>query len=121
LSVVIGFAARSLASRRLRATRKARPIPAFAGKNGGHARQDLLDLGEADSSVQWGVRRTLRPGFTFFCPFSRPTGQTSPEDAIAPLDCPGQERDRTLKNIHLNWPKNDPEGAAAFAAEHGIK
>lgn len=34
---------------------------------------------------------------------------------------PSQERDDTLKNILLNWPKDDPIGAAAFANEHGIE
>jgi hypothetical protein len=28
---------------------------------------------------------------------------------------PGTDRERTLKTIHRNWPKDDPEGAAAFA------
>ena len=34
---------------------------------------------------------------------------------------PGNDRDHTLKTIHLNWPKGDSEGAASFAKEHGIK
>jgi hypothetical protein len=34
---------------------------------------------------------------------------------------PGSDRDNTLKNIHLNWPKYDPAGKEAFATEHGIK
>jgi hypothetical protein len=34
---------------------------------------------------------------------------------------PGKDRDATLKNIHRNWPKDDPAGAAAFANEHGIR
>jgi hypothetical protein len=34
---------------------------------------------------------------------------------------PGRDRDETLKTIHLNWPKDDPEGAAAFARENGIE
>jgi hypothetical protein len=37
---------------------------------------------------------------------------------------PGKDLDETLKQIHNNWPKNDPaakEAAAAFAKEHGIK
>ncbi len=34
---------------------------------------------------------------------------------------PGRDRDDTLKAIHMNWPKDDPEAAAAFAKEHGIK
>ncbi len=33
----------------------------------------------------------------------------------------GKERDNTLRQIHLNWPLHDKAGAAAFAAEHGIK
>jgi len=34
---------------------------------------------------------------------------------------PGADRDATLKSIHQNWPRSDAAGAAAFAAEHGIK
>ena len=34
---------------------------------------------------------------------------------------PGNDRDNTLRNIHLNWPKDDKEGAASFAKKHGIK
>jgi hypothetical protein len=34
---------------------------------------------------------------------------------------PGRDRDNTLKTIHLNWPKDDQEGAAAFAKENGIE
>ncbi len=34
---------------------------------------------------------------------------------------PGNERNNTLKSIHQNWSKDDIEGAAAFAKEHGIK
>jgi hypothetical protein len=34
---------------------------------------------------------------------------------------PGKDRDSTLRNIHANWPKDDPAGAAAFAKEHAIK
>ncbi|MEO8613647.1 MAG: hypothetical protein ABI600_00780 [Luteolibacter sp.] len=33
----------------------------------------------------------------------------------------GDELDATLKGIYEYWPKNDPAGAAAFAAGHGIK
>ena len=36
---------------------------------------------------------------------------------------PGKDRDETLKEIHQNWPKEDPaakEAAAVFAKEHGI-
>lgn len=34
---------------------------------------------------------------------------------------PGQDREKTLKKIHRNWPKDAPEAAAAFAKEHGIQ
>ena len=34
---------------------------------------------------------------------------------------PGRDRDETLKNIYLNWSKNDPSGKEAFKIEHGIK
>lgn len=34
---------------------------------------------------------------------------------------PDRDRDNTLKNIHLNWTKDVPEGAAVFANEHGIR
>jgi hypothetical protein len=34
---------------------------------------------------------------------------------------PGKDRDATLKHIHMNWPKDDPGGAAVFANEHGIR
>lgn len=34
---------------------------------------------------------------------------------------PGQDRDDTLKTIHMNWSKIDPAGKEAFAREHGIK
>jgi hypothetical protein len=34
---------------------------------------------------------------------------------------PGRDRDDTLKTIQANWAKDDPEGAAAFARENGIK
>ena len=34
---------------------------------------------------------------------------------------PGDYRDNTLRNIYVNWPKDDKEGAASFAKEHGIK
>ncbi len=34
---------------------------------------------------------------------------------------PGNDRHRALWQIHYKWPKGDPEGAAAFAKEHGIK
>jgi hypothetical protein len=33
----------------------------------------------------------------------------------------GGDRDHTLKSLYEAWPKDDPEGAAAFAVEHGIK
>lgn len=33
----------------------------------------------------------------------------------------GEKRAQTLKQIHHRWPKDDAEGAAAFAREHGIK
>lgn len=32
-----------------------------------------------------------------------------------------EERNTTLKQLHDAWPKDDPEGAAAFAKENGIK
>jgi hypothetical protein len=33
----------------------------------------------------------------------------------------GKDREATLGEIHRNWPKDDPTGAAAFANEHGIE
>ena len=33
---------------------------------------------------------------------------------------PGQGREKTLKEIHQNWPADSPEAAAAFAKEYGI-
>ena len=33
----------------------------------------------------------------------------------------GEDRDRTLKRIHDNWPDNDRAAKEAFAKEHGIK
>jgi hypothetical protein len=33
----------------------------------------------------------------------------------------GPARDATLEAVHQNWPDTDPDGAAAFAAEHGIE
>ena len=33
----------------------------------------------------------------------------------------GPARDSTLRAIHQNWPASDPDGAAAFAREHGLK
>jgi hypothetical protein len=34
---------------------------------------------------------------------------------------PGPGRDSTLKAVYQNWPAGDPEGAAAFAREHGLE
>lgn len=34
---------------------------------------------------------------------------------------PGPIRDDTLRDIYANWPSKDPEGAAAFAREHGLE
>lgn len=34
---------------------------------------------------------------------------------------PGPGRDSTLKSVYSNWPASDPEGAAAFAREHGLE
>lgn len=34
---------------------------------------------------------------------------------------PGKARETRYKDIHGNWPKDDPQGAAAFAEKHGIK
>ena len=34
---------------------------------------------------------------------------------------PGPGRDSTLRAVYQNWPAGDPEGAAAFAREHGLK
>ena len=34
---------------------------------------------------------------------------------------PGPGRDSTLKSVHENWPASDPEGATAFAREHGLE
>ena len=34
---------------------------------------------------------------------------------------PGKDRNETLVSIYQNWPRNDPAGAAAFAAQYGIK
>lgn len=33
----------------------------------------------------------------------------------------GPERDSTLQSIYQNWPGSDPDGAAAFAREHGLE
>ncbi len=33
---------------------------------------------------------------------------------------PGPIRDETLRVIYRNWPSDDPQGAAAFATEHGM-
>ncbi len=32
---------------------------------------------------------------------------------------PGKDREQTFRSIHRNWPKDDPDGAAAFAKDHG--
>lgn len=34
---------------------------------------------------------------------------------------PGKDRDRTLKNIYRNWPKDDAAAKEAFKQQHGIK
>lgn len=34
---------------------------------------------------------------------------------------PGKDRDQTLKEIHENWPDNDPAAKQAFKQQHGIK
>ena len=34
---------------------------------------------------------------------------------------PGTARNATLRAVHQNWPADDPEGAAAFAREHGLE
>jgi hypothetical protein len=34
---------------------------------------------------------------------------------------PGASRDSTLRAVYQNWPASDPEGAAAFAREHGLE
>jgi hypothetical protein len=34
---------------------------------------------------------------------------------------PGPGRDSTLRTVYQNWPASDPEGAAAFAREHGLE
>lgn len=46
-----------------------------------------------------------------------------PEVAAQWLDTlpPGKDRDSSFRGIHSSWPKNDPQGAAAFAEKHGIK
>ncbi len=33
---------------------------------------------------------------------------------------PGPDRDSTLAAIYQNWPPDDPDGAAAFASQHGL-
>jgi hypothetical protein len=33
---------------------------------------------------------------------------------------PGASRDSSLRTIHENWPTSDPDGADAFASEHGL-
>ena len=33
----------------------------------------------------------------------------------------GDDRDKTLKQLHSAWPKEDPGGAVAFAKKHGIE
>ena len=46
-----------------------------------------------------------------------------PETAMQWIDTlpSGHGRTQTLNTIHRNWPKDDPDGAAAFAMEHGIE
>ncbi len=46
-----------------------------------------------------------------------------PETTMLWIDTlpPGHDRTQTLNTIHHNWPKDDLEGAAAFAMEHGIE
>lgn len=34
---------------------------------------------------------------------------------------PGPGRESTLRAVYQNWPSSDPEGAAAFAREHGLE
>jgi len=34
---------------------------------------------------------------------------------------PGPGRDSTLRTVYENWPVSDPQGAAAFAREHGLE
>lgn len=34
---------------------------------------------------------------------------------------PGHARDEAMRDIYSNWPSKDPEGAAAFAREHGLE
>lgn len=48
--------------------------------------------------------------------------KNDPETAMQWINTlpPGQDRNDTLRTIHLNWPKTDPAGAAAFAKENGM-
>jgi hypothetical protein len=34
---------------------------------------------------------------------------------------PGEDRENSLRAVHDNWPADDPNGAAAFAREHGLE
>jgi ferric-dicitrate binding protein FerR (iron transport regulator) len=33
----------------------------------------------------------------------------------------GPAREATLQAVYQNWPASDPDGAAAFAREHGLQ
>ncbi|MGJ8635121.1 MAG: hypothetical protein ACSHX7_14490 [Luteolibacter sp.] len=73
-----------------------------------------------DGTMKYTAIREYAPTLAF----SEPEGATQWAMTLPP----GKERNETLKAIqenikatYINWPKDDPEGAAAFAKQQGIK
>ena len=80
--------------------------------------QDYLAAGKWLASEPNGLIRTAAVRS-----YSVTVASYEPETAVQwamtlPL---GKERDATLRQIYQNWPLHDAAGAAAFAAENGIR
>jgi hypothetical protein len=80
--------------------------------------QDYVSAGQWLSSAPEGPARTAAVEA-----YAEAVAEYEPQVAAqwAMTLPPGPGRDSTLKAVYQNWPASDPEGAAAFAREHGLE
>jgi hypothetical protein len=80
--------------------------------------QDYLSAGQWLSSAPEGPARTAAVEA-----YAEAVAEYEPQVAAqwAMTLPPGPGRDSTLRAVYQNWPAGDPEGAAAFAREHGLE
>lgn len=80
-------------------------------------RKDPRAAGEWLSSAEEGIAKTH--GIRAYSAAVAPYDPATAEQWALTIP-PGKNRNTALRGVHGNWPKSDPEGAAAFATRHGL-